>query len=81
MEREKRLGGLLHLDTLKEPATARIQTILPDALVAFESPDVAYVWLTSPNALLNGLAPFTSALDSDVEAMKVRQLLRKIKLS
>ncbi|MBC5814989.1 MAG: DUF2384 domain-containing protein, partial [Candidatus Eremiobacteraeota bacterium] len=38
-------------------------------------------WLTSPNALLNGLAPFTSALDSDVEAMKVRQLLRKIKLS
>jgi len=81
MDRESRLSALLHLSSLDGAAASRIVSLVPEALGAFEAPDVAYVWLTSPNALLNGAVPYEVALNSDVDALKVRQLLRKIKVS
>ncbi len=59
-------------------STTRVAPILPDALSAFDTADIAFVWLTSPNVTLDGLTPFALLLRSDIDAMKVRAALRKI---
>ncbi|MFN2527281.1 MAG: antitoxin Xre/MbcA/ParS toxin-binding domain-containing protein [Candidatus Baltobacteraceae bacterium] len=51
---------------------------MPDALVAFDAPDVAFVWLTSPNVTLDGMTPLALIARSDIDAIKVRSALRKI---
>ncbi len=84
-----RLAGLLRTYLLEvqgdgarvDPAAdavARITSVVPDALAAFESSDVAYVWLTSPNAILNGFVPLHFLVRSDPDAIKVRDVLREI---
>lgn len=59
---------------------SRVASILPDAFAAFDSTDIAYVWLTSPNATLNGFVPLKVLVRSDVDAVKVRRILRQIAL-
>ncbi|MDP9018809.1 MAG: MbcA/ParS/Xre antitoxin family protein [Candidatus Eremiobacteraeota bacterium] len=91
MDRASRLAALLRsrmldeqltanlLDPQKEVVEARVAATIPTALAAFEAPDIAFVWLTSPNISLGGSIPMHMIVRSDLDAIKVRQVLDKIR--
>lgn len=59
-------------------ALGRVSAVLAEVLEAFELPAVAYTWLTSPNVTLGGESPIELVLRSDLDAMRVRHILKDI---
>ena len=57
---------------------ARMSALVPVALGAFDQPEVAYVWFTSPNVMLGGLVPIDLVLRGDIDALRVRHVLADI---
>lgn len=59
-------------------APGRVSAVLPEVIEAFELPEIAYTWLTSPNETLGGESPIDLVLRSDLDAMRVRHILADI---
>lgn len=78
MDPASRVASKLRARGIDDACLDRAQALVPIALVAFDQPDIAYVWFISPNVTLGGSVPIDLISRGDLDAAKVRRVLTAI---